>query len=111
METLKTSIINIEENDMLLISYLKSSINGLYKILPLKEENNKDLVVYISSLRLNLIGVQYNYPRLKYNSDFLSVVNILTYLINNDFDVTICKREVFKSIRLIRKIITKIERK
>ncbi len=111
METLRNSITNISSNKKLLVNYLKSSINSLYKILPLKEENNEDLVIYMSSLRINFIGIQYNYPQLKYNADFLSVINILSYLINNDFDIKICKREVFKSIRLIQKIITNIERK
>ena len=97
-------------NNILLIKYLKSSINGLYKILPLKEEDNKDLIVYIKSLKIDLVGNQWNFVQLRYDADYLRVINILNYFVNNDFDIKTCKREVFKSIRIIQKIIQQLEK-
>lgn len=90
--------------DKALKSYLRNLINKVYKILPMKEEECATLTSYLCSLQNELIGCYQLWEVLSDVPDFMSVINIIKYLASAEYDVGVCKREVFKAINLIENI-------
>lgn len=86
-------------------NYLKALINKVYKILPMKEEENKTLQCYLTGLEHELVGCYQLHFELVKEPRFLSVINIVKYLETNEYDCKTAKREVFKAIRLIEDIV------
>lgn len=85
-------------------NYFKFLINKTYKILPLKEEESDTLKSYLESYQRELIGnkdlisIMVNEPK------FITLLNILQYLISEDYSVKVCKKEVFKCIHILEDI-------
>lgn len=99
-------------NKEYLIKTLTKSINDIFKILPLYEDKNDYLIIYIDSLLFKLRGLELDSSEYKY--DYYSMLTILNSikieLKNKNYEnKTIIKREVFKSINIIKKIIGKLE--
>lgn len=84
--------------------YSKYLINKVYKILPMKEENCQTLTQYLEGLQVELIGNSELVTLLSNEPKFISLLNIIQYLISQDYDNKMCKREVFKAINLIENI-------
>ena len=84
--------------------YFEFLINKTYKILPLKEEKSDTLKSYLESYLRELIGnkdlvsILVNEPR------FITVLNTMQFLISEEYSNKVCKREVFKSIRILEEI-------
>lgn len=95
-------------NDEILTTYLESSIGKIYKIIPLNEEYNNTIKTYIKSLKIELSGALSNFARLRFDGNFMGIINTLEYMIKNDFDNETCKREIFKCIKTIELIIKKV---
>lgn len=89
--------------------FLKKIKNDIFKILPLKEESNSGLSDYIDSVSVQLNGAIHTYPFLSEDIDYLTVINVINYLKNNDFSTKQCKREVFKCLDVLTKIADKYE--
>ena len=85
-------------------NYFKFLINKTYKILPLKEENSKTLQSYLESYLRELIGNKELVSRLVDEPKFISIMNILQFLISEEYSVKVCKKEVFKCIRILEEI-------
>lgn len=85
-------------------NYFQYMIGKIYKILPMKEEGCKTLTVYLESLKVEMIGSYGLYRQLIEEPQFMSALNIVEYLIDNDCDTVTCKREVFKAIRCIESV-------
>lgn len=85
-------------------NYFKYMINKIYKILPMKEEGCKTLTTYLESLKVEMMGSYSLYRQLMEEPQFMSALNIVEYLIDNDVSVEVCKREVFKAIRHIEAV-------
>lgn len=85
-------------------NYFKFLIGKVYKILPLKEQGNNTLNTYLESLKVELVGNYELLEILKNEPQFISLLNIIQYFISNEFDVGVCKREVFRAIRIIESI-------
>lgn len=81
-------------------NYFDILINRLYKILPLKEEESSTVVTYIESLLSEMTGGQEVILILENDGRFLSIINSLEYIRSCD-DVGVCKREIFKCIRIV----------
>ena len=90
--------------DMLVGNYLSGLINQFFKILPIKESGEPSLKEFMRSLQLELIGCKGLIEKLSYDSMFLSLISILQYMIDEDCDVPTVKREVFKAIRICKKL-------
>lgn len=87
------------------INYIESLINRFFKILPIKENNEETLGVYIESLQLEMLGCKNLIPVLSKNGDYFSLLSILQYLIDNpDTPTRVVKREVFKAISICTKL-------
>ena len=87
--------------------YFTFLVGKMYKILPMKEENCETLEQYIESLQVELIGNRDLVDVLVEEPMFISLLNIIQYFISNEYDVKLCKREVFRAISLIEQINTK----
>lgn len=96
--------INIEIPDKLFGNYLNSLVGLFYKILPIKESGEPSLGKYMESLQRELIGCRNLISELNYDELYLSLLSILQYLIENDCSTDIVKCEVFKAIRICKKL-------
>ena len=98
--------INLEMfNEEFFLNYLNFLIGQLYKGLCLKEESDENLIVYLNSLKNELIGSKELISFLKYDARFLSLISKIQFLITQkDVDKDIFKKEIFASISIIKKI-------
>lgn len=89
----------------LLDSYLHRLVGRFYKILPLKEEGEKSLNVYIKSLQAELLGFNKVACVICNDSLILSLVSILQYLSDEpECETDIVRREVFHAISICKKL-------
>ena len=88
--------------------FIKDLTDKLFNILCLKEEedagNNVFLSEYIDSRLVEIIGACSTFPCLNSNPDYISVLNTVQYLSQNEVTTKKCKREVFKILKLLNKI-------
>ena len=84
--------------------YFEFLINKTYKILPLKEEKSDTLKSYLESYQRELIGNMDLVPLLVDEPKFITVLNTMQFLISEEYSDKICKREVFKCIRILEEI-------
>ena len=98
------------KKDERFITYLKMTINNVFKILPLYEEENAGLPRYIESLHFELksleeifdVGDAYEYIAL-----LNTLKSLNTEVLKNDSEKHVVKREVFKCINLVKNLIGK----
>lgn len=100
------------ENSNRLPIYLSSTVNNVFKILPLYEEDNVGIETYIESLLFELYGLD-KVIDLKHSFEYLSLLSTLESVrlevAKNDSKKSIIKREVFKSINIIKNMVGKLE--
>lgn len=102
--TLSTSA-NVPISDAVLSEYFKTLINHFFKILPLWEDGESSLTVYMSSLQCELLGCQSLIHDVHGDAMMISLVSILQYLIDTpDCNVSLVKREVFRAISICNKL-------
>ena len=102
----KVHIDNIIDNEFFL-NYLNFLIGRVYKILPISESEPETLKSYLDSLILELTGSKDLILKLKKDASFLSLIATLQALSENQYSHNEIKREVFKSINIIKKLINK----
>lgn len=91
-------------------SFLKALIeHQLFKILPMKEDDNPSLDSYLDSLIIEVWGAKSLYPELDESNEYLRIMHTLSYFKDNEYSVVQCKREVFKMINLAKKILERID--
>ena len=88
----------------LLINYLDTLVNQFFKILPIKESGEPSLKEFMRSLQVELIGCAALIDALSNDAMLLSLISILQYMIDNDCDTPVVKREVFKAISICKKL-------
>lgn len=99
---------NIKVDNDLVHSYFKSLVNNFFKILPMRENEESSLPTYLDSLQSELMGCGSFIPELEKESQFLSLLAILQYLIDYpDEPVKKVRREVFKAISICNRLKTK----
>ena len=64
----------------------------------------------MESLQRELIGNQELIIRLKNNANFLSFLGKIQYLINNEVDIKVFKKDIFDCIALINKLKSEFEK-
>lgn len=87
--------------------YFEFLINKTYKILPMKEENSETLKSYLESYLRELIGNKNLVCILVDEPKFITVLNTMQFLISEEYSVSVCKKEVFKCIRILEDINSK----
>lgn len=100
------------ENNERLIVYLNSVVNGVFKILPLFEEKNVGLKVYVNSLLSELYKLE-KVIKIEHSYEYISILATLEFIKEEvskpDGKKSIVKREVFKCINVIKNMVGKIE--
>lgn len=92
----------------LLRKYLKRLVNQLFKILPMRENEETTLMIYMKSLQLELLGCKDLVTTLHDDAEYLSILSILQYLIDNpQCNVAKVKREIFRAISICNKLQSK----
>lgn len=86
-------------------NYFRYLVNQIFKILPMREENEASLNIYIESLMTELLGEKAFVESLNNDARLVQLLGILQYLTDNpDCSVKKTKREVFKAITICNKI-------
>lgn len=86
-------------------NYMRGLVDRFFKILPLWEEQESSVPEYIESLKMELIGFDKLIRRLDNDQEFLSLIAILQYLIDNpDTPTRKVRREVFRAISICNKL-------
>ena len=88
----------------MLCNYLSTLVNQFFKILPIKESGEPSLNEFIHSLQAELLGCHSLIEAINGDSMFLSLVSILQYLLDNECEIKVVKREVFKAISVCKKL-------
>lgn len=95
-----------------LIIHLNSIVNSVFKVLPLYEEQNVGLKAYIESLLFELYGLQ-NIIEINHSHEYLSLLSTLesikVEIKSENGKKSIVKREVFKSINIVKNMVGKLE--
>ncbi len=74
--------------------------NRIFKILPLKEEENENLPVYLDSLKIQIVGMMETEIGSLYRRELYETYCLLQYFSVHDFNASVCKREVFRILHL-----------
>ena len=85
------------------------NVNSIYKILPLYEESNENLDSYISSLLIELKGLE-SYVDEDYQ-EFVTLIAVLSGIkneISKSDNKIVVKREVFKAIEISKLLAIKV---
>lgn len=99
------TITGIPMNATMLSGYLRSLVNRFFKILPIRESGEDSLDTYMRSLQSELLGCKELVIALHEDPEFVSLLNILQYLIDHpECSLVVVKREVFRSISICNKL-------
>lgn len=90
--------------DQMLVNYLKFLINRVFKILYMQEENNPDIDKYMTSILRELTGHKELIEAIRYDGDFLSLMNKIQFLIGDYSDHYIVRKEVLECINIVKKL-------
>lgn len=91
--------------------YLDGLVNQFFKILPMREEEEPSLLIYVESLQMELSGCSHFLERVGYDPQFISLLAILqSFLDCPHAPVSVYKREVFKGISICNKLKQKYNR-
>ena len=92
----------------LVSKYFNSLVNKIFKILPIIENKEESITVYMESLGVELIGFQNLLPAVGEDPAFLSLLSIYQWIADNAVDAEdnykIIRREVFHAISLCKKM-------
>ena len=90
------------------IPFLSSLTGKIYKLIPLREDQDAGKSVYldqyIDSLLIEMIGAMETYSVLKSDKQYISVINTVQYMSRNQMKTSVWRRETFKMLRCIDKI-------
>jgi len=90
-------------SEQLCENYMSILIDGIFKILPLKEENNPTVEEYISSLISEMVGFKNIVDVINNDGRYLKVICSLESIMNCT-NIVFCKKEIFKCINIIDKL-------
>lgn len=89
----------------MLSEYMRSLVNRFFKILPIRESGEDSLETYMRSLQAELLGCKELIVAIHEDPLFMSLLNILQYLIDNpECSLVVVKREVFRAISICNKL-------
>lgn len=90
--------------DTMLNNYLGGLVNQFFKILPIKESGEPSLNEFLKSFQAELLGFKCLMDQIGNDSMYLTLLSILQYMIDNDCDTHVVKREVFRAISICKKL-------
>ena len=96
----------------MLVVYLNSIVNSVFKILPLYEEDNYGIKTYLESLLLelyNLVTVIQIEHRYEYISLLATLEAVKSEIFKEESKKPVVKREIFKCINIIKNMVGRLE--
>lgn len=97
----------------MLYVFIRGLTGRVFKILPLKEAEDRGeevyLNVYLESLARDMYGATETFPELQTMQGYVTALNIVGFLLHNEFTQNVCKREVFKVLGLLNSIEKQLE--
>lgn len=97
--------IGVPMSAKMLSEYMRSLVNRFFKILPIRENGEESLGTYMESLQGELLGCRELIIAIHEDPMFVSLLNILQYLIDNpECSLVTVKREVFRAISICNKL-------
>lgn len=95
------SVYGTELDGRALWKYFDALVNLIFKILPMRENGEETLDVYMDSLLCELIGFKELFNAIGKDAGYLTILSILRYLKKRpDCPLYVVKREVFRAIRV-----------
>ena len=92
-------------DSQLLSNYFKALVNRFFKILPIREQGDESLVIYLESFQKELLGCQALITAIQNDALYVSLLATLQYLIDHpDCSVKAVRRQVFNSISICNKL-------
>lgn len=85
-------------------TYFDYLIGKTYKILPMREEKCPTLEKYLENYERELIGNKELITVLSDEPRFITVISTIQYLIDSEYSTDVCRKEVFKCIRILEEI-------
>lgn len=89
-------------------NYFKSLVNHFFKILPMRENNEPSLCLYMKTLQSELIGCKDLVLAIQNDASYMTLLAILQYLIDSIDDpectVMVVRRNVFRAISICNKL-------
>lgn len=99
------TVAGLPMDSTMLSGYMCSLVNRFFKILPIRESGEDSLEVYMRSLQAELLGCKEFIVAIHEDPLFVSLLNILQYLIDNpECSLVVVKREVFRAISICNKL-------
>lgn len=93
---------------MMLYVFIRGLTGRVFKILPLKEAEDRGEEIYLNeylgSLARDMYGATMTFPELQEMQGYVTSLNVIEFLLNNEFTQDICKKEVFKILGLLNAI-------
>lgn len=93
---------------MELVAYLEQLEGGVFKLLPLWEDQNNGqdvhLDLYIQDLLDEMIGAQETFPSLAGNGHYIKVVNTVQYMAKHECSRSAWKRRVFGMMNTLNRM-------
>ena len=91
--------------DEVLEAYLRNLVNLLFKILPMRENEEKTLGIYLESLIRELVGFKGLFITVDNDASLTQILSILQYMTEHpECEVKTVRREVFRAISLCNKM-------
>ena len=98
----------LEENGIgceFLANYFKTMVNHFFKILPMRENEDPSLQIYLESFQSELLGCKELIASLNADPQFITLLAILQYLIDTpECPFRSLRREVFRAISICNKM-------
>lgn len=92
-------------DSIMLEHYFTTLIDLIFKVLPLWEDGEESLGVYMQGLQVEILGCSSLLAATNFDPMLMSIAARLQYLIDNpDCDISVVKREVFGSISICNKL-------
>lgn len=88
-----------------LCNYFQYLVNHFYKILPMKEQGEESVCVYLESLKFEILGFDGLFTKTNYSSSIITLLSILQRLIDDkDCGLPVVRREVFRAISICNRL-------
>ena len=86
-------------------NYFQYLVDHFFKILPMKEQQDSGLPIYLSSLKFEILGFEGLFVQTDYNASVITLLSILQSMIDDEqIDVSVVRREVFHAISICNKL-------
>lgn len=98
-------IANSDIDPEFLANYFKTMVNHFFKILPMRENEDPSLQIYLQSFQSELLGCKELIESLDADPQFITLLAILQYLIDTpEVPFRSLRREVFRAISICNKM-------